>query len=200
MSSTGSTDAGGGNIDRERDHSFDGITEYDNDLPRWWLAMLWISVVFAIWYVAYFHFGNGQIGVDRWTKETAAIAAERAKHQTGPLTEESLRALSHDPERIARGKTLFGTVGCSICHGPEGTGLIGPNLCDRYWIYGSNMTDIVEGITNGRANNVMPPQKAALSPDDINNLAIYVVSLSRAGFKPGKPADLTREKDNPITY
>ncbi len=194
------SNGGNENIDQERAHSFDGITEYDNDLPRWWLAMLWISVVFAFWYIIYYHFGPSRLGPERWSGEVAAIAEERAKHETGPLGEQALRALSSNPERIARGKALFVTVNCAICHGPEGTGLIGPNLCDRYWIYGSNMTDIVETISNGRANNAMPPQKAALSGDDIANLAIYVVSLNRAGFKPGKPPDLAREKDNPITY
>jgi cytochrome c oxidase cbb3-type subunit III len=186
--------------DQERQHSFDGITEYDNDLPNWWLAMLWISVVFAVLYFCHYHLGPGLVGPERWRIEVAAMAEERAKHETGPLSEQALRAISQNPERIARGKTLFVTVNCSVCHGPEGTGLIGPNLCDRYWIYGSNMTDIVESITNGRANNAMPPQKANLSQDDITNLAIYVVSLNRAGFKPGKQPDLTREKDNPITY
>ncbi len=186
--------------DQPRAHSFDGISEYDNDLPRWWLAMLWVSVGFAIWYVLHYHFGSGKLGAERWNIEVAEIAEERAKHETGPLSEQALRQLSTNPERIARGKTLYGTIGCAVCHTPEGTGLIGPNLRDRYWIYGSNMTDIVDVIANGRANNLMPPQKAALSGDDIANLAIYVVSLNREGLRSGKPPDLAREKDSPITY
>ena len=194
------SDTGTGGADQERDHAFDGITEYDNDLPRWWLAMLWISVVFSIWYVFHYHFGSGMLGADRWGREMAVLAEERAKHQTGPLGEDALRALSRNPERIARGKALFTQIACVACHGPEANGLIGPNLRDEYWINGSNMTDIVETITNGRANNTMPPQKNNLSGDDIVDLAIYVVDLNRAGFKPGKPPDPSREKVAPITY
>jgi cytochrome c oxidase cbb3-type subunit 3 len=191
---------GASHADQERDHAFDGITEYDNDLPRWWLAMLWISVVFACWYVVHYHFSTGKLGADRWRGEVLALAEERARHQTGPLGEDALRALSHNAERIAHGKALFSTVGCFACHGPEGTGVVGPNLRDRYWLYGSNMTDIVASITEGRANNTMPPQKNSLSATDIADLAIFIVDLNRAGFKPGKEADLKREKDAPITY
>ena len=62
------------------------------------------------------------------------------------------------------------------------------------------MSDIVETVTNGRANNIMPAQKANLRREDIVDLAIYIVSLNRQGEKPGKPHDPLRDKEAPIDY
>ena len=187
------------NIDRPRDHAFDGIVEYDNDLPRWWLAMFHLSVVCAVIYVLHYHWGPGLLGPTRLRAEEAVIIASRPP-EAGPLGEDDLRKLSVLPERIAKGKELFGKSNCITCHGPEATGLIGPNLRDKYWIWGSKMTEIVTTITGGRLPLMPPKGGVSLSSDDINNLAIFIVSLNRAGEKPGKPIDPAREKENPITY
>ena len=93
----------GSNIDQPRDHDFDGIVEYDNDLPRWWLIMFHLSAVFAIIYGLHVHWGPGLIGVARLNAENARYAA-LAPPDAGPLTEEALRALSTLPERAAKSR------------------------------------------------------------------------------------------------
>jgi len=187
--------------DQLREHHFDGIQEYDNNLPRWWLMLFYLTIAWSALYVGFYHLGGpGVLGGKRWDGEMKELAEVRAKHATGPLSEEQLRGLSKSAERIAKGKALFVTNNCATCHGAEGTGVIGPNLRDRHWMYGSNLSDIVDVIANGRANGTMPASKNSLSGDDIANLAIYVVDLNRQGEKPGKPIDPAREKDAPITY
>ena len=92
---------------------------------------------------------------------------------------------------------------CFNCHGPEYTGLIGPNLRDKYWIYGSSMTALIETITNGRIVNgvpVMPPQSQTLKADTIEAIACYIVQLNREGEKPGMRPQAAREKEDPIKY
>lgn len=181
-------------------HGFDGIQEYDNDLPRWWLALLVLSVIWAGLYGFYYHVQGNPLGARKLAVELAAINEERARNTTGPLPEEVLRQLSHNPERIAKGKVLYAANQCATCHGPEAVGLVGPNLRDDWWIYGSDMTAIVETITNGRLNGAMPPQGRNLSQEEITNLACFMSDLNRSHKASGKPHDPNREKQTPIGY
>lgn len=189
----------GESIDQERSHAFDGITEYDNSLPRWWLWTLYLSSAFAVWYVFHFHFWTGELtrqDAIRFEHEKA-LAKEADKNKV--KTEDELRLMSKDPEIIAKGKALMPKTICFTCHGPELTGLIGPNLRDKYWIYGSSMTGIIDSITNGRLP-LMPPQNLTLKPDEIEAIACYIADLNRQGEKPGMRPQAAKEKEDPITY
>jgi cytochrome c oxidase cbb3-type subunit 3 len=186
--------------DLVKPHSFDGIQEYDNDLPRWWMALLVLSVLWAAAYVAYYSVWGGAIGPDLLAQELAAVNEERARTATGPLPEALLRELSHDPARFARGKALFTSSQCVTCHGPDATGLVGPNLRDDWWLYGSDMTTLVETITLGRANGAMPAQGRNLSANDITDLACFVAQQNRSAKSGGKPHDPARDKLQPITW
>lgn len=189
----------GPSIDQERSHAFDGITEYDNSLPRWWLWTLYLSSAFAIWYVFHFHFFTGVLTLEdaREYEYEKKLAKDLEKDRK--KTEEELRLMSKDPQMIARGKALMPKTICATCHGPELTGLIGPNLRDKYWIYGSSMTTIIESISLGRLP-LMPPQNLTLKPDEIEAIACYLVDLNRQGEKPGMRPQAAKEKEDPITY
>jgi cytochrome c oxidase cbb3-type subunit 3 len=190
-------DAGG----RLRDHRFDGIVEYDNDPPRWWMSLLWLSVIWSVLYVVHYHFSTGVVGAEQWRGEMTQLAELRASSDSGPLSEEAMRQLSRSPERIARGAQLYAGANCANCHGADATGgQTGPNLRDRWWAHGSTMTDIATTIADGRDSNRMPANRGKLSGQDIVNLAIYIVDLNRAGPRSGKPADPAREKEDPIAY
>lgn len=196
----GST-VGGDQGGRLREHRFDDIVEYDNDPPGWWMAMLYLAVVWSMFYVMHYHFSTGVVGPEQWRNEMTELAELRASKETGPLSEEAMRQLSRAPERIARGAQLYASTNCANCHGADATGgQTGPNLRDRFWAHGSTMTDIVMSIADGRDNNRMPGNRKSMSGQDIVNLAIYLVDLNRSGPKTGKAADTTREKDDPITY
>ncbi len=189
----------GESIDQERSHAFDGITEYDNSLPRWWLWTMYLTSAFAVWYVFHFHFWTGELtkrDAERFEHEKALVKiAEKSKVKT----EDELRLMSKDPAMIAKGKGLMPKTICSTCHGQEYTGLIGPNLRDKYWIYGSNMTTIVESISLGRMP-LMPPQNLTLKADEIEAIACYLVDLNRQGEMPGLRPQAAKEKEDPITY
>jgi cytochrome c oxidase cbb3-type subunit 3 len=190
----------GESIDQERSHAFDGITEYDNSLPRWWLWTLYLSSSFAVWYVFHFHFWTGELTLENAKRfEHEKVLVKEADKKVKVKTEDELRALSKDPAMIAKGKGLMPKTICFTCHGQDYTGLIGPNLRDKYWIYGSNMTTIIESITNGRAP-LMPPQSLTLKADEIEAIACYIVALNREGEKPGMRPQAAKEKEDPITY
>ena len=166
-----------------REHEIDGIQEYDNNLPRWWVWSFVLCIVWAIGYYFHYHWLDiGKVGVERW-EEAESRALELKLANNPDLPEELLVELSLDSKAIAAGKEVFVKANCRQCHGPDAFGIIGPNLRDDYWIWGSNMKDIVETITNGRERKVgsvvkqMPKQN--LSPKDIQNLAAYIADLNR---------------------
>ena len=181
-------------------HDFDGIREADNPVPLWFTLVFWVTVLWGAVYFLHFTMGPGNSGVLAWKRDDIALQERKAAHASGPLTEEQLRGLSNNPERIALGQKLYLSANCATCHGPEALGAVGPNLRDRFWINGSNMAQIANVLTNGANNNAMPAQKNLLAGDDITNLTIYVVSLNRAGLKDGKAIDPARELPAPITY
>ena len=186
-------------------HSFDGIQEYDNDLPRWWLAILWLSIIWSVLYIFWYHIAGAPLGEERLRLEIAQVNEERLKHATGPLDEELLRALSRNPERIAKGGELFLKVQCITCHGAEGNSMIngnpgpGANLRDMYWLHGNSMTEVIHILTDGWPDRGMPAQKGLLSDEEIMNLAIFVVDSARRPI-PGKAHDPERDLEAAITW
>lgn len=186
-------------------HSFDGIQEYDNDLPKWWLAVLWLSILWAIAYIGYYHLEGAPLGAAELKIEVAKATEERLKNSTGPLDEDLMRGLSHNPDRLAKGANVFAKNQCATCHGSEGNGLIngnpgpGANLRDGFWLHGSDMTDIVHIITEGFLEKGMPAQKSLLSEDEILSVACFVADGSRKPIA-GKPHDPKRGAEQPITW
>ena len=92
----------------------------------------------------------------------------------------SLSGLTADPIRVAKGKDVFASSGCTACHGADGTGnpaMGAPNLADKTWLYGSSESTIVETISNGRQNK-MPAWKSFLGDAKVHLLSGYVLSLS----------------------
>lgn len=164
------------------------LQEYNNPLPRWWLNLFYITVVFAIVYVVLYP-GLGTFrGVLGWTQisqyESEMASADQ---KYGPLFEkylaEDINALAKDKEAVKTGGRLFSTY-CSTCHGSDARGAIGfPNLRDHDWLYGGEAENIKTSIMNGR-NGVMPPWSASLSEDDISNVAEYVASWSGRSADP----------------
>ncbi|MEO6786507.1 MAG: cbb3-type cytochrome c oxidase N-terminal domain-containing protein, partial [Chthoniobacteraceae bacterium] len=121
--------------DTLRPHVFDGIQEYDKRLPRWWLLTLYGSIAFAVIYWGYYHaYSIGTPPTQALEKEMAENAA-RAAEKSGVIDDDLLYKMSHDPKILTAGKLTFDTF-CAVCHKPDLTGLIGPNLVDHEWIHG----------------------------------------------------------------
>ena len=164
-------------------HEWDGIRELNNPLPRWWMWLFVITVVFSLAYLwLYPGFGSarGSLG---WTS-LSQYQGERAKaaEATAPLyarlaamTPEQLAA---DPQAMGVGERLF-VNNCAACHGSDARGSKGfPNLTDSDWLWGGSIDNIKQTIAEGR-QGVMPPMAAAVgSSADVRNVAHYVLSLS----------------------
>ncbi|TVR13793.1 MAG: hypothetical protein EA401_05930, partial [Planctomycetota bacterium] len=132
-----------------RDHAFDGIQEYDNNLPLWWQAIFYLSIVFAVIYIAWYHFGPGQIGVERLEAQLAEAQEQRLANME-ELDEDILRGFLSDRSRVDNGRRLYAVHNCAQCHQADGLGSIGPSLRDDYWSWGSDMLDIYTTIRDGR--------------------------------------------------
>lgn len=175
--------------DKLLDHDYDGIQEYDNPLPRWWLGLFYICIVFAVVYVPYYHLGPGPLMHEEFAAEMAAAdeakkAAEAAELAKTGGKKADIESYIGDADRAAKGKPVY-VKNCVACHGPDGGGLVGPNFTDKYWIHGGTMKDIVRTITVGVPEKGMISWKAQLSKDEIVNVAVYIKSLK--GTKAANP-------------
>jgi len=178
--------------DNTTGHIWDGdLREMNNPLPKWWVYLFIITVIFGLVYGAlYPMFGahKGQLGWSSQGQHAAEVA--KVEKAIAPIYAEFVKmdipAVAADPKAKAIGERLFMNY-CAQCHGSDARGSKGfPNLAAGAWMWGGEPTAIKETITNGR-NGVMPPMAAAVgSADDVANLAQYVLSLS------GSPHDTVK--------
>lgn len=185
--------------DNTTGHVWDGdLREMNNPLPRWWVYLFIITVVFALVYgLLYPMFGTfqGKLGWSSHGQHAAEV--EKVEKAIAPIyagyTKMEVPAVAADPKALAIGERLFMNY-CAQCHGSDARGSTSfPNLTDTDWLYGGSPEAIKETITNGR-NGVMPPMAAAVgSPEDVANLAQYVLSLSGSPHDSVK-ATLGKEK------
>lgn len=161
-------------LDQVRPHVHDGIAEYDNPLPRWWLYGFYATIVFAIAYLSYFHIGEGRSLNDELERDLALT--KELEQKSAAATGDDLGAKLKDPAVIAAGKDAFAT-NCSPCHGAAGEGKIGPNLTDKYWLHGGRPEDIVRTIADGALEKGMPAWKPVLGPTKMVELAAYIMTL-----------------------
>lgn len=146
----------------------DGIEEYDNALPDWWLGLFWLTIVFAVVYTTHYHLIAHRSPAKELAAELAAANA-RWPEAAGPAR------LVPTPELAAKGQVVFRT-NCTGCHGANLHGGIGPNLVDDAWIHGGRPEDVVRTITEGVAAKGMPTWGPILGPQKINQVAAYILS------------------------
>lgn len=170
--------------DNTTGHVWDGdLREMNNPLPRWWVWLFIITVVFALAYLALYPGLGTYAGKFGWT-QIGQYDAEVAK---GNKAVEPLYArfnsmkpedVAKDAQAMAIGERLF-MNNCSQCHGSDARGSKGfPNLTDHDWLHGGAPEKIVETLKKGRIGN-MPPMAAAVgTSDEVRNVANYVLSLS----------------------
>ncbi|MGR3518529.1 MAG: cytochrome-c oxidase, cbb3-type subunit III [Roseovarius sp.] len=187
-------------------HTWDGIEEFDNPLPRWWLWVFYATIVWGIWYViAYpaWPLVNGATAgykgwstrgqlEERMTEADAANAEINAKLASAELTE-----IPDDPElnayAVSAGGAVFRTW-CAQCHGSGAAGVQAggyPNLLDDDWLWGGTLDDIHYTIANGIRNDEDPDARWSQMPafgdildsESIDRVVNYVMSFS------GEPRD-----------
>lgn len=155
------------------DHDYDGIREEDNPLPRWWVNMFYLGILFA---VVYFPVVQMFDILPQNELHAAVTQAARLQEQR-ELELEASGALDKDP--VAAGQKYFKTF-CVSCHGVYGEGGIGPNLTDAFWIHGPAEDSIRTVITNGVAAQGMPTWGPVLGDRKIKSLTAYVLTLWKA--------------------
>ena len=181
-----------GYLDKLREHEFDGIQEFDNYLPQWWLWSFYLACIFsAIYWLWYHGTGFGTSAKDRFNQ---MVAEKMAKEVSGkPVTKELLEKFAANQSAVAEGKKTFESV-CAACHLKDGSGLAGPNLTDKFWIHGGGIEDIYKIVSKGSPTNpTMVPWEASLKRTGVLQVVAYVMTLKNTN-REGKPPEGKEEK------
>lgn len=166
-------------MSKERDqlmghaHENDGIEEYDNPLPDWWVGLFIFTVLFGIGYMIEYH-----VISDRSQESAYAAQLEDAKERWPDFGE--AKGVTVDAASVEAGAEIY-AANCVACHGAQMEGGIGPNLVDDEWIHGSEPDEIAAIITEGVAAKGMPAWGGILGPDKVSKVAAYVVSKQGDG-------------------
>lgn len=177
-----------------REHEFDGIREFDNKLPNWWLWTFYGACIFSFFYWLYYHgFAFGDSSRQAFQKEWDAQQASAVETM---FTDDELRSASKDAAVVAAGKEVF-TVNCVACHSADGGGTIGgaplpgPNLTDNAWIHGGAPMQIFSTIYKGVPEKGMVTWGPTLGKERIRSVAAYVLTLRNSNVPGGKPPEGT---------
>jgi cytochrome c oxidase cbb3-type subunit III len=171
--------------DNTTGHVWDGdLRELNNPLPRWWMGLFAITVVFAGLYLALYPGLGSSAGTLKWSsadqlQKEQDRAREALSKVYAQFKDQPVEALAASPQAMGIGERLF-VNNCAGCHGSDGRGSKGfPNLADSDWLGGDGSLDyIAKTIAEGR-QGMMPPMAAAVgTPEDVKNVANYVLSLS----------------------
>lgn len=168
----------------ETSHVWDGdLTEYNKPLPKWWINLFYLTIIFSIGYLIYYPGMGSFAGVGKWTSAAehdadaasaqAVLDATLARFNGLPIDQ-----IAKDPEALRLGRTVFANT-CATCHGSDAKGARGfPNLTDADWQWGGSPDDILTTVLHGR-QAVMPPFGDVVGGEQgAGEVAVYVQSLS----------------------
>jgi cytochrome c oxidase cbb3-type subunit 3 len=187
-----------------RDHEYDGIQEYDQLLPNWWLFIFFaFTIFFFAYWVVYYQFGLTRTDVERLDDRLAVIREAKAaalEEMLANLNDDVLvSTLATDPEQLALGQQVY-TTHCVACHGPDMharmaigddqfINLPGLSLMDGEWKYGGNPMDIFTIInagtpaeSEGHNGARMLAYGNMLPPTDIAAVTAYILSFNAEEF------------------
>jgi cytochrome c oxidase cbb3-type subunit 3 len=186
------------------DHDVDGIREFDNALPRWWLWGFYLTIVFAAVYLINYHllfrpvFGRPSI-LSEYRAEMIGAPRRPAPSPPPDAPTPAALALLSDRDSLAKGKAIFDGPRnlCKTCHREDLGGVIGPNLTDDQWLHGCSAAEMVQNITSGFADKGMMAfgTGQSLSNDEVLQVVSYIVSKRGSHPASPKPPDTARDKD-----
>jgi cytochrome c oxidase cbb3-type subunit III len=181
--------AGSGRHGNLLDHEYDGIREFDNPTPGWWHLIFGASIIFAVFYGAFWHFSPLASSIHEQWRDREVEYFTEIFGAVGTLhgDETTIRTMMGDQRMLAVAASIF-QGNCAACHGKDGSGINGVNLTDDSWKNVKVLPDIFATITGGAANGAMPSWENRLSQNERVILAAYVASL-RGTNKPGRPGE-----------
>ena len=166
-------------------HDFDGIQEYDNDLPPWWKYMFYVTIVFAVGYMLHYHvFQTGALQTEEYEMEMQQAALIAAQNVEDPNAVTDYEVLT-DAAALESGKAIY-LQNCAACHGQAGEGSVGPNLTDEYWLHGGEVNEIFKTVKFGVPSKGMVPWQGKLTKDQILEVSSYILSLQGSNPANGK--------------
>jgi len=174
----------------ELDHNFDGIRELDNHLPPWWKGLFIVTIIWGVIYLGVFHVFNSLPLAQGEYENELAEAAEQARifraSQPAAVIDENALTFTKDEAIIAKGKAIFES-NCIACHRNDGGGnAICPNLTDAFWLHGGAIKNVFTTIKNGVVEKGMPAWGKSMSPQDVRDVAFFVLSLQGSNPKDAK--------------
>lgn len=146
----------------------DGIEEYDNRLPAWWVGLFWFTIIWGVIVFVDWHIATPTTLAANYDAQMAAAPQ--------PIDLDTIEVVM-SPEAIAAGQGIW-TTNCVSCHQADASGGIGPSLIDDEWIHGGTPEDIRNTIANGVLEKGMPSWLPIIGPDGLAQVSAYVVSLS----------------------
>ena len=160
----------------------ENITEYNKPLPKWWVNLFYLTIVFTIGYLAWFPGLGAFAGYSGWSSakqhdQDKAAEDKKLEATFAPFAGKPIDQIAQDPKALKLGKAIFSNT-CAACHGSSGQGATGyPNLTDNIWHWGGAPDQILETVLNGR-QAAMPAWEAALGgKEGVTAVAVYVQSL-----------------------
>jgi cytochrome c oxidase cbb3-type subunit 3 len=175
-------------------HDYDGITEYDNDLPPWWKYGFYLTIVFGVAYFVHFHVADtgplSQAEYQHEMAEAALLSAQLGANDdpNKPTNYQPLTA----PADLEAGKGLF-AQNCAACHGQSAEGKVGPNLTDEYWLHGGEINKVYHTVKYGVQGKGMVAWKGKLSSKQLLQVSSYILSIQ--GSKPANAKAPQGEKE-----
>jgi len=172
----------------ETGHSYDGIRELDNPIPAWFTTAFLITIVFAGVYMYRYHIAKSaplQLEELKIAMAKADLEHEAYLAKAASGIDESNVALMTGAD-LEAGQKVFVTL-CAACHKPDGSGLVGPNLTDNYWIHGGSLQDIFKVVKYGVPDKGMISWKEQLTPVQMAQVSNYILTL--VGTNPPDPKE-----------
>lgn len=189
--------------DRLLGHEADGIREFDNALPRWWLYGFYFTIAFAAAYLVNYHvLSTPLVGHKTLAADYAVEMAEAAKLAASrPAGAGGHRVALTDGPNLAAGEAIF--MGdrnlCHTCHRKDLGGLVGPNLTDDNWMHGCSVEEMIADVISGFPPKGMLPFGSTQRLTDTELLQVVSFVISRRGSNPNNPKALDPERDKNCT-
>ena len=184
-------------------HVWDGdLTENNQPMPRWWINLFYITIVFSIGYLVYYPGMGSFKGTSGWTSRAEhdadkAVQDARLEKAFAPYAGKPLPELAGDPTALKLGQSIFAN-NCATCHGSSGQGAIGyPNLADRVWHWGGEPDAILQTVLEGR-QAAMPAWGAVLAGMGGEQAQDYVISYVRSLAKPTAKPEFMAAQGKPL--